>query len=224
MGYDFSALMRYGGPRRCRREIASFCRDLPAEFSAVSALWQEDGFHGLAEQCRHPAWIDLETNRQVKRPSDVDLDIALRTPAGFFIQFGRDAIYVYHVLRWIRFLATPRWQTVMLDACAAIARCFDAAECIIAHDCHPAMIAFHENRPFHRCFDSLGADEGEVEHISQLYLKLEDDDDPTIVMKPTGELVMRSRSLPLPPGWTKPTTWDSKGFWRFHWQTYETTR
>ncbi len=101
MGMDFSALMRYDGLRQCRGAITSFVREAPAEFSAVVDLWRARDFFDFSDKYTFNAWVDPETNRQVKRPNEANVNVALRMPEGFFITFGRDAIRVYHLLRWM---------------------------------------------------------------------------------------------------------------------------
>jgi hypothetical protein len=85
------------------------------------------------------------------------------------------------------------------------------------------MTTFHQNRTFDQCLDLLGPEEQEVPTIDDLYIEIEDNDDPGIVMKPTGQLVPRARSKPLPDGWVRPAIWDSNGFWRFRWSEHHST-
>ena len=50
------------------------------------------------------AWVDPGTGRQVKRPKEAAVEVAPRLREGFFLSFGREALYVDHLLRGYFFL------------------------------------------------------------------------------------------------------------------------
>src|SRR5262249_52915194 len=117
-------LMRYTGPDSSaldELEAAS-----PAELKAIARLMRDRGF-ALDSGLRSAAWEGNEGSdglRLDRRPDLPTLEAALHTPEDFFLTFGRDALEVYHPLRWRFFLTDPKLQRALLDACTCLGRLF----------------------------------------------------------------------------------------------------
>src|SRR5262245_27067359 len=97
--------------------------------------------------------------------------------------FGRDAVWVYHTLRWMIFLTEAEWQRGMLAAVKQCCGLFGASECIVTNDCHPAVTAFCRGVTFAEALDTASQQgEGEVASLGDLYREIEDESD--VALKP----------------------------------------
>lgn len=217
MGMDFSALLKYDGYVRCAKKITELERSSLTEFHEVLEQWKRCNFFRFWEKYRYNAWVDPRSGKQVKRPKRANVKVNLRTHEGFFLCFGRDAIRIYHLLRWRQFLTVPEWQNVMLNACAALGNHFGAGECILAHDCHTVMEAFKRDLTFDRILNEVPSEESEVKRLDDLYICIEDNEN---IIKPNGENIPWAPTRSVPEGWQRPVYWDSKGWWRFDWRTH----
>src|SRR5262249_8745436 len=154
------------------------------------------------------------------------LEARLHLPSDFCLTFGWDAVWVYHSLRWISFLTDVEWQRVILAAVKRFCEFLGARGCIVTNDEHPAAMECLRGTSF---VDALRIatknGEGEELILNDLYWEVEDESD--IAMKPAdgplaeyleGELVQWPWDKPLPNGWSRPTVWKSKGFWRYRWR------
>ncbi len=181
-----------------------------AKYSGQDACWR--------------ALADCE-QKLPRMPALPSLDACLQLPSDFSVTFGRDAVWVYHTLRWVFFVTEVAWQQVMLAAIKRFCELLGASDCIVTNDCHPSVSAFLRGASFAEALDVASREgEGEVASLSDLYREIEDESD--VALKPLresaakyleGQLVLWPRSKPLPEGWSRPTVWDSKGFWRYRW-------
>jgi hypothetical protein len=227
MGLDFSALIQYGGPsREILRVIARLERgDEDVAFQQVVTSGLRRGF-AFAERAGRKAawrpWTDIE--QEIPQGSNLpSLDTFLDLPSDFSLTFGHDTVWVYHTLRWLFFVTEAEWQRVMLTAMGQICELLKASDCVITNDCHPAISAFRDGASFAEALEvSARQGEGEVSSLSDLYREVEDDSE--LALKPgsgpaaqyrEGQVVLWPRDKPLPDGWSRPTVWESKGFWRF---------
>lgn len=121
----------------------------------------------------------------VERPKLPCLELSFRTEEGFYLTFGRDAVCIYHCLRWRTFLTDAEWQFVMLEACRELATLFGASACVVTRDESPVILAFFEGASFD---DALATGEGVEGEVSKL-------DDLLEIVEPDG-------------------TWDSHGYFR----------
>ena len=192
----------------------------PEQLDRVLDCWQDFDFFAFHSDWGDPAWVDRENLDFVLpgRPQLPCLTGALRLPEGFFLTVAQDTIIVYHLLRWIVFLTEPKWQSVMFDALRWMCENFSARDCVVAHDCHPAVTCIRDGMPFEKALEY--ADQkcfGEVQSFAELYVAVESDSE--TAMKPAkgglSQCVRWPKNKPLPPGWSRPTVWDSKGYWRF---------
>lgn len=219
MGMDFCAIFEYPGPtppvlRSVERlEAGKSCK----EFRAVLERWRDD-FRPLRPECAR--WIRWTEGVEVDaRPELPTREYFLRTTEFFCLTFGADAIYAYHPLRWGQFLSVKHWQSTMLNAVAVMCRWMCAGECILTSDFSAAVASFREGRSYREVITDAAREDGEVATIADLYWEQADDEH---VFKPVagGEprTVKWPADIPVPPGWERPTTWDSKGFWKFPWR------
>src|SRR5262249_24302033 len=142
------------------------------------------------------------------RPLLPSLTANSRLPEGFFVTVAKDAIIVYHLLRWHLFLTESKWQCVMFEGFRWLCKEFSAEDCVLAHDCHWVVCGIREGMAFDEAL--LRAEReggGQVESFKDLYLEMEDDSD--VALKPAkgnlAQCVRWPRSKPLPPGWSRPT-------------------
>ncbi len=206
MGLDFSALIQYGGPsREILPVIACLERgEEDAAFQQVVAVGLRRGF-AFAERAGRKAawrlWSDIEQEIP-QRPDLPSLDLSLDLPSDFSLTFGHDAVWVYHTLRWHCFVTEVEWQRVMLSAVRWFCQSLGTADCIIAHDCHPAVLAFQAGASYQQAL-RIAEDKGEgaVSSIGDLYIDRGYADD-LVYLGPGGEEL----AIPL---------WDTHGFWRF---------
>lgn len=108
----------------------------------------------------------------------------------------------------------------MLDATRWLCHEFAATDCVLAHDCQWVSCGVRKGMSFEEALrqaEEKGG--GRVDSLSDLYLEMESESD--VAMKPAkgnlARIVKWPREKPLPPGWSRPTVWDSKGYWRFAW-------
>lgn len=186
MGKDFSALLKtqWAG-EKSMKVVAALEADSPPELKQVQAFWKEYGFS--EPMLSKATWVQLfnESGAEIARPDLPNLRAGLHTPEDFFITFGIDAMCIYHLLRWRKFLIDSRWQKVMLQACDSLCRLFGANEGIVTNDESPVITAFFNGSSFDEALAVGQGKYGEVEDIKDLYVE------------PT------------------PDTWDSFGYWKF---------
>ncbi len=224
MGMDFTSILR------CDISTAAVSRgldaleapDRPLPLRAVLRCWQDCEFSRFYEDWRIPVWVEYE-NHEVElsaRPLLPTLEANLRLPEGFFVTVAKDSIIVYHLLRWHLFLTEAKWQSMMFEALRWLCKEFSAKDCIMAHDCHWVVRGIREGVPFDEALSRADREGcGRVDSFKGLYLELESESD--VAMKPAkdnlAQCVKCPREKPLPPGWSRPTVWDSKGYWHFTW-------
>lgn len=223
MGMDFVALIRYPGPAAVEAAIRRLESEEPHEFRAVVALGRQKG-HAFAEFADKRGWLfNRDESLVPARPPIPSAAHSLRLTCGFYLTFGADTVRVYHLLRWRFFLIEPDWQRVMLDAVRSLCTMLDACDCVITSDWHPADAAFFRELPFNEALEAGGPEEGEVPTISDLYQEWVPEEHADSIFRPTRDGTFRQirwdRVWPIPVGWQLVTTWDSKGYWRFDWQT-----
>lgn len=222
MGMDFVVLLKYGGPDdRVLRVLDWLEVTSPAEVRTARRLIRAHGYHDHADE--PAAWVshrkpELRDPRLDRRPQLPNRDVALRLPEDFFLTFGRDAVEVYHLLRWRAFLTEPDLQQAMLAACSRLAGLLGATDCIITSDFSPVVHAFREGQGFDASLAAAGPDHGERPDLADLYQEIAEDYILRFVERPGngGQTEYRDwdRDKPLPPGWERASTWDSKGYWR----------
>jgi hypothetical protein len=208
MGWDFSALIPYGGPTPKivkvidHLEVAKVY--LPLQPVIDYGREQDYCFARPGARQDSPVWrSSLDWARILtRRPVLPSLKAWLELPSDFMLMFGLDAIWVHHTVRWLVFLTDNRWQTVLLDAIRHIVELFGSSECIITRDAHPALMAFEKGASFSDALcAATEAQEGEVSDIQDLYIDKGFADD-LAYEGPDGEYYAVQ-------------VWDSHGYWRF---------
>jgi hypothetical protein len=235
MGLDFSALIHYSGPTDC---VADSITHLESggtypELQQVIEIGRRHGFAFADHAGRDAAWRRLDDWEQALpgRPVLPDRGVALDLSAGFSLTSGTDVIWVYHPLRWFFFVTDREWQCVMLGALRRFCQLFGARDCVVTNDCHPSVSAVRGGAGFAEALEiAARQDEGEVGSLAELYREVESDTELALRPVPAeacellgtkavecleGELVMWPRTRPLPEGWSRPTVWESKGYWRY---------
>ncbi|MBV9125745.1 MAG: HNH endonuclease [Planctomycetes bacterium] len=217
MGMNFVALMEYAGPdERILRVLDSIAGDSPGELKVVARIMKEQGFAVHPDGAAGWECWKSEEPKLDQRPKLPNLEVALHTPEDFFLIVGRDAIAVWHLLRWRSFLTKPALQHALLDACSCLARLFKATACIITSDFSPIFLAFREGKSFGASLAAAGPDDGERPRLADLYLEFPED----YVMRanPRNQSRREYKDWPKdrapPAGWERSKTWDSKGYWR----------
>lgn len=216
MGMDFVALMRYGGlDERVLHALDSLEEGSPDELRAVKRLMKQRDF--AVSRAEVACWRTSPDSRLAHRPDLPDLTAALRTPEDFFLTFDSDAFEVYHLLRWRFFLTDSPLQRAMLDACTCLGHLFRATDCIITSDFNPVVHAFRDGKSFDEALAAAGPEDGERRSLAELYQEGEDSDIIAHVAGggPLARLKQWDKSKPVPQGWQRMGTWDSKGYWRF---------
>ena len=222
MGKDFTAILRCDITAEAvsRGLDALEATDRPMPLQEVLRCWKEYGFFGFYEDWRVPVWVEYENHEAelAARPKLPTLDANLRLPEGFFVTVAKDSIVVYHLLRWHLFLTEPKWQSVMFEALRWLCKELAASDCVLAHDCQSVVSGIRDGMSFEQALSQAEREGGgQVDSFKDLYLEMEDDSD--VAMKPAkgnlAQCVKWPREKPLPPGWSRPTVWDSKGYWRF---------
>jgi hypothetical protein len=234
MGLDFSALIHSRGPTD---RLAVSIAHLEAggsydELQQVIELGRRRGFAFADRAGSAPTWRKLDDWEQVLpgRPVLPDPEVAFDLSSDFSLTFGADASWVYHSLRWLFFLTDEEWQRVMLDAIRRFCQLFEACDCIVTNDGHPSVLAVRGGAGFAEALEiAARQDEGEVGSLAELYREVESDTELALRPVPAeacellgtkavecleGELVMWPRTRLLPEGWSRPTVWESKGYWR----------
>jgi hypothetical protein len=231
MGLDFNALILYGSlSPSVVLSIELLERGERAKpLADVVACGARRGWAFASNTNRDSIWRSRANwdEKLPQRPILPSLACTLELPSQFFLTFGSDAACLYHVLRWHAFLTEIEWQQVMLAAVKYFCQLLSAKDCIVTNDEHPSLSAFHSGALFHEALESsVQHGQGEVPRIGDLYIEVEDDAD--IAIKPPDgstsefkglgpQLMDWPREKPLPDGWLRPTTWDTKGYWRFTW-------
>jgi len=230
MGLDFSALIQTNGLSANVVEgidrLESTEED--AVFAGVVAYALSNDFSFARCNDQRARWRSMAEWEQIlpRRPRLPSLEARLHLPSDFCLTFGQDAVWVYHSLRWITFLTEVEWQRVILAAVKRFCELLGARDCIVTNDEHPAVLEFLRGASFVEALQ-IATEKGEGEEVTlnDLYQEVEDESD--LAMKPVdgplakyleGQLVQWPRSKALPKGWSRPTVWESKGFWRYHWQ------
>lgn len=205
MGLDFTALIRYGGPAEdVLRAIG--CLEADEEDSVLSevvVLGLRNDFAFAEHRPERAYWRTLSNweERLPERPSLPSLEACLELSSDFSLTFGRDAVWVYHPLRWIFFVTEHEWQRVMLGAVKRFCDLFGATDCIVTNDEHPAVAAFRKGVPFSEALaEATGEREGEVARISDLYID-EGYAEDLVFEEPDGTC----SAVPL---------WGTHGYWR----------
>lgn len=187
MGMDFCALLNCDvSGAACQNAVTLLEQGSPDAVQRIADHWHRSGFASLS--CGKAAWVprySAEPGVSI-RPSLPNLKLALRTDEAFFLTFGANAVCIYHILRWRRFLTDKEWQSTMLDVCNAFADLFASPVGIVTRDESPVIEAFFHSSTF---ADSLAAGEdkdGEVDQLDDLFEVVDSDG-----------------------------TWDSHGFYRF---------
>jgi hypothetical protein len=222
MGMDFVALMKYGGPdERLSRVLDRLEAGSPEHVRGLARLMHERGF-GLGRE--EPAvWEfryrpELRDRRLVHRPMLPNLGVSLWLPEGFLLTFGKDAIEVYHLLRWHFFLTEHDLQRAMLDACTCFGHLFGATDCVVTSDFSPVVQAFREGQGFDASLASAGPEHGERLTLADLSLEIPLGEVMRFVEPPGRPSQTRHQDWDLdrspPEGWRRVTTWDSRGYWR----------
>ena len=221
MGMDFTAMLccdpRSEAVSRALDTLEA--TDRPQPLQAVVKSWKEYGFFGFYEDWRVPVWVQYKNHEAelATRPTLPSLQVNLRLPEGFFVTVAKDAIIVYHLLRWRLFLTEPKWQSVMFDALRWFCDEFAAEDCVLAHDCQWVPRGIRQGLSFAEALRQAEREGGgQVSSFKELYIEKEDESD--VAMKPAkgnlAECAKWPRNKPLPAGWTRPMVWDSKGYWR----------
>lgn len=206
MGWNFSALMRYQGPTT--QVVTAITRlesenvYLPLHPVLEYGIAQGYGFACPDANKDAPAWREFPDWESLlaRRPELPCLKAWLELPSDFLLMFGPDAIWVQHSVRWQIFVTDTGWQAVLLEAARHFANVFEASECIVTRDEHPAIQGFHDGASFSdaiRAASQLG--EGEVPRIEDLFIDQGVADD-LVHAGPDGD-------EPVP-------IWDSRGYLR----------
>ena len=210
MGLDFSALIQSTGSIDAVAEEIAFLEagGTYPEVRAALAHGLSRGF-GFAE---YPGgddgvavWRAFDDWEQPLpgRPRLPDLGVELDLPSGCSLTFGPDAIWLHHPLRWIFFVTDDDWRRGMLDAVRGYCRAFGATDCIVAHDEHPAVVAFRAGLPYREALRVAAAQgEGEVSSLDELYIEAGHDDE-LVFGGPNGE----EYAIPL---------WETHGYWKLN--------
>ncbi len=168
MGMDFSALLKYETPGDLSDDrVAAIESQSPTDVKAVAGLWLSKGLG--EEPLNRAGWISsTEFPEPAQKPEAPTLDYAFRTGEAFYLTFGKDAVWVYHLLRWHTFLSDPDWQEQMTLACRAIARLLNATDGILTRDESPVILGFLAGMSFDQAVDQGSGEEGEVLSLSDM--------------------------------------------------------
>src|SRR5262249_25243853 len=99
------------------------------------------------------------------------------------------------------FLKVDQWQPVLLDAVELFCSLFDATDCIITNDEHPAIVAMGRGSVFAASIDDAsGRGGGEVATVKEMFIDKGFAED-LVYQNPDGT----HSEIPL---------WDAKGLWR----------
>ena len=166
MEMDFAALLHYPGPEACEATIHRLESGSPFEMRKVLQLWNRAGdFH---MNLGGTSWFEtFDDGNPIARPERISLQASLETREGFSLTFGRDAVLIYHPLRWQTFLDDPEWARVMLLASAGLGRELGADEFIVTHDEGPAALAFLDGMNYEECLSESSQHGREVVELDQ---------------------------------------------------------
>src|SRR5262245_5847185 len=137
MGWDFSCLFRYPGPKAVEDRILHLEEAWPSELDRAKAAILDAGMKFYTSPTR---WGYATEPRE--RPVLPHLEVYLITPQGFHLVFGADAVEIYHTLRWHAFVTRPELQAPMLDAGRALMRELQGRDAVITRDESPILQAF----------------------------------------------------------------------------------
>jgi hypothetical protein len=157
----------------------------PEEAQKIGELWRSYEFSPARLSCA--GWITTAVEpKPHPKPSLPSLTTSFRTAEAFYLTFGRDAVAIYHPLRWYTFLTELAWQKAMVDACRAFGRLFVASDGIVTRDESPVIKAFFNGLTYKEALQQNERQEIAVGTLSDLYEMVDDEG-----------------------------TWDSHGYWRF---------
>jgi hypothetical protein len=163
---DFAALLHYPGPAACESAIHRLERGSPFEMRKVLQVWHRAGDFPM--NLGGARWFEtFDEGNPVARPAPVSIQSSLETREGFSLTFGRDAVLIYHPLRWQSFLAQPEWSRVMLLACAGLGRELGADEFIVTRDEGPAVLAFLRGMNYSDCLRESSQHEREIVELER---------------------------------------------------------
>jgi hypothetical protein len=166
MEMDFAALLHYPGPDACEAAIQALERGSPFEMRKVLQLWNRVG--DFCMNLGGARWYEtFEDGDPIARPARVSIQASLETREGFSLTFGRDAVLVYHPLRWQSFLNDPNWARTMLLACAGLGRELGADEFIVTRDEGPAALAFLAEMNYEECLSESAQHGREIVGLDQ---------------------------------------------------------
>jgi hypothetical protein len=177
MGWNFGALMRYGGPTPefldtlLRLERDNACPPLQA---VIDYGREQDFAFARPGKCNAAIWRSHPDYEPIEaRPTLPCFGAQLELPSGFLLMFGADAVWAEHFVRWMFFLDDPRWQDVLLGGIRYFCSQFRASECIVTRNQHPTIAAFEDGASFADAL-RIGAkdNDGEVPLIKNLYIDL----------------------------------------------------
>lgn len=200
MGWNFSALLRYSGPTAACLSAISILEETE-EYLPLQPVLDCGLAKGFGPGTKKGTWLPFPEidSSELPRPKLPTLQTWLELPCGFHLVFGADAIWVYHTARWSIFLHDPDWQTAVLQGIQHLVGLFQASDCIVTRDEHPAILAFHDDTRFSEALSACEPSEGAVERLSDLAIDLGISD----------ELIYEGadrQHLAVP-------IWDSKGYW-----------
>jgi hypothetical protein len=173
MGMDFSALVKWKWSEKSLQIVESLEHARPAEVRRACDLWERSGFADLGPHTSK--WVANYTQEEIGRPGLPSLEASLSTPEGFFLMFGADAVWIYHVLRWRTFLTNSEWQSTMLRACRAFCKVLGATEGIITSDWSTVIQDFFAGLSYEDALAWAKEEGREVAHLRELYIESEDD-------------------------------------------------
>jgi hypothetical protein len=205
MGLDFTALIHYGGMTASVTQAISELedgRDGPA-LKGVVECGRRLGYSFADYAGETARWFPRDDWERtlLPRPELPTLSASLDLTSTFELTFGRDAILVWHSVRWLLFLKEEQWHPVMLSSVDWFCDLFHASDCIITNDGHPAVEAFWEGATFSDALASAARQgDGEVETLKEMYID-EGIAEDLVFEQPDGSYA----GIPV---------WDTKGYWR----------
>lgn len=221
MGVDFLALIQHSGDREILlKGIADLERESPPELRQIPWQSLESGIiYGTDPQPR--IWLEDygRSEESLRRESPFFLpgpEVTLLLPEDFYLTFHRDVIHVYHLLEWSFFATDLAWQKVMLDACGALCRLFDARDCIITTDYSSFHCAVRDGVDFETALQRRNPEEVEWKSLAEICVEEESEE---IVVSPSGQTRRINPNVVPWPGWRRERylTYRYEGFWRYHW-------
>ncbi|MEM9950324.1 MAG: hypothetical protein AAF846_01890 [Chloroflexota bacterium] len=226
MGQDFAAVIHYDGDlTKCKTLVSRFEKGFaPDSFTQIVDTWQKTSF---SDHDRNILWQTFRVSDDKKThetPSLPDTTWALRLMSDVYLLFGEDTIGFYHLLRWRQFLTNSDWNSVMVNAVKDVCHLFKASDCILVGDYSEAWGYFLSGSSYADILKSANnQDGGEVTNIADMYVEYTPEDSKNVAFKPiydeqgnviSDKVVFWSHDKSLPDGWSRPTVWESRGYWR----------